>query len=90
MPQKRKITDSDEEVERDDFEFMEHSDEEGGLHIDDIYIPPKVPPACSTTNTGPRLIIQHITCKWFKSYANEVTIGPYQKVTCVNRHQIMC
>ena len=89
MSQKRKITDSDEEAECEDFEAVERFTEEGGIYIDDIYIPPKIQPACSTTNTGPRLIIQNITCEWFKSYANEVTIGPFQKVRHVNCCQII-
>lgn len=44
-------------------------DEEGGIHIDGLYIAPPPPPALTFDNKGPRLIITHIECHNFKSYA---------------------
>lgn len=55
-------------------------DEEGGIRIDDIYIPPAPPPVCSYESTGPRLIITHIVNENFKSYAGKVVVGPFDKV----------
>ncbi|BFF94349.1 structural maintenance of chromosomes protein 4 [Drosophila madeirensis] len=54
-------------------------DEEGGTRIGDIYIPPPIPPHCSMESTGPRLIIKKIVNRNFKSYANEVTLGPFHQ-----------
>lgn len=44
-------------------------DEDGGIHIDGLYIAPPPPPALTFDNDGPRLIITHIECHNFKSYA---------------------
>lgn len=55
-------------------------DEEGGIRIDDIYIPPAPPPVCSYESAGPRLIITHIVNENFKSYAGRVVVGPFDKV----------
>uniref|UniRef100_A0A0A1XAR8 Structural maintenance of chromosomes protein n=1 Tax=Zeugodacus cucurbitae TaxID=28588 RepID=A0A0A1XAR8_ZEUCU len=52
-------------------------DEEGGTRIGDIYIPPPIPPHCSTESKGPRLIIKKIENKNFKSYAGTVVLGPF-------------
>ncbi|XP_073826332.1 structural maintenance of chromosomes 4-like protein gluon [Musca autumnalis] len=52
-------------------------DEEGGTRIGDIYIPPPIPPYCSTESKGPRLIIKKIENFNFKSYAGKVVLGPF-------------
>ncbi|XP_054744816.1 structural maintenance of chromosomes protein 4 [Anastrepha obliqua] len=52
-------------------------DDEGGTRIGDIYIPPPIPPHCSTESKGPRLIIKKIENKNFKSYAGTVVLGPF-------------
>uniref|UniRef100_A0A1I8P3Q0 Structural maintenance of chromosomes protein n=1 Tax=Stomoxys calcitrans TaxID=35570 RepID=A0A1I8P3Q0_STOCA len=52
-------------------------DEEGGTRIGDIYIPPPIPPYCSTESKGPRLIIKKIENNNFKSYAGKVVLGPF-------------
>lgn len=57
-------------------------DEEGGVRIGDIYIPPAPKPALTFDTTGPRLIITHIVNDNFKSYAGVQTLGPFHKVTC--------
>ena len=56
-------------------------DEEGGTRIGDIYIPPPLPPHCSTESKGPRLIIKKIENKNFKSYAGTVVLGPFHHVS---------
>lgn len=55
-------------------------DEEGGVRIGDIYIPPAPKPALTFDATGPRLIITHIDNENFKSYAGLETLGPFHKV----------
>lgn len=57
-------------------------DEEGGIRIGDIYIPPAPKPALTFDATGPRLIITHIVNENFKSYAGMQSLGPFHKV-CV-------
>ncbi|CAG9122120.1 unnamed protein product [Plutella xylostella] len=54
-------------------------DEEGGVRIGDIYIPPAPKPALTFDTTGPRLIITHIVNDNFKSYAGVQTLGPFHK-----------
>ncbi|XP_072946319.1 structural maintenance of chromosomes protein 4 [Epargyreus clarus] len=54
-------------------------DEEGGIRIGDIYIPPAPKPALTFDATGPRLIITHIVNENFKSYAGVQTLGPFHK-----------
>jgi len=49
-------------------------DDEGGIHIDGLYIPPPPAPALTFDNDGPRLIISHIECTNFKSYAGTQVI----------------
>lgn len=56
-------------------------DEEGGVRIGDIYIPPAPKPAMTFDPTGPRLIITHIVNQNFKSYAGVQTLGPFHKVS---------
>lgn len=58
-------------------------DEEGGVRIGDIYIPPAPKPALTFDATGPRLIITHIVNENFKSYAGVQTLGPFHKVIVV-------
>ncbi|GJQ67663.1 putative structural maintenance of chromosomes protein [Trypoxylus dichotomus] len=69
----------DDEIDGDDSEHINFSDEEGGVRIDDIYIPPAPKPVCSTSDTGPRLIITQIVNEWFKSYAGGQKVGPFHK-----------
>ncbi|XP_055593544.1 structural maintenance of chromosomes protein 4 [Uranotaenia lowii] len=52
-------------------------DEEGGTRVGGIYIPPPVPPYCSTESKGARLIITNISNYNFKSYAGNVMLGPF-------------
>ncbi|XP_059056203.1 structural maintenance of chromosomes protein 4 [Achroia grisella] len=54
-------------------------DEEGGMRIGDIYIPPAPKPALTFDATGPRLLITHIVNENFKSYAGVQTLGPFHK-----------
>ncbi|XP_013190981.1 structural maintenance of chromosomes protein 4 [Amyelois transitella] len=54
-------------------------DEEGGVRIGDIYIPPAPKPALTFDATGPRLLITHIVNENFKSYAGVQTLGPFHK-----------
>ncbi|CAG9568632.1 unnamed protein product [Danaus chrysippus] len=70
---------SDQNV-NDDGEIDHISDdEEGGIRIGDIYIPPAPKPALTFDTTGPRLIITHIVNENFKSYAGVQTLGPFHK-----------
>lgn len=50
---------------------MEDEEEEGGIRIGDIYLPPPPPPACTFDSNGPRLVITHIENYFFKSYAGK-------------------
>lgn len=52
---------------------------EGGIRIGDIYIPPPPAPACTMESNGPRLIITHIDNTNFKSYAGKQVLGPFHK-----------
>ncbi|XP_026735290.1 structural maintenance of chromosomes protein 4 [Trichoplusia ni] len=54
-------------------------DEEGGVRVGDIYIPPAPKPALTFDTNGPRLIITHIVNENFKSYAGVQTLGPFHK-----------
>jgi hypothetical protein len=72
---------------REDEELSE--DEEGGLRIGDIYIPPPPNPVCSNEETGPRLIITHIENENFKSYAGKQVLGPFHKVFMSAQHIFM-
>lgn len=55
-------------------------EEEGGIRIGDIYLPPPPPPACTFESNGPRLIITHIENENFKSYLGKQVLGPFHKV----------
>ncbi|CAH2058212.1 unnamed protein product, partial [Iphiclides podalirius] len=56
-----------------------YDDEDGGIHVGDIYVPPPSKPALTFESTGPRLIITHIVNENFKSYAGVQTLGPFHK-----------
>ena len=78
---KRKSVQAEKNDESDFSDAEKFSDdEEGGIRIDDIYIPPAPPPVCSYESSGPRLIITHIVNENFKSYAGRVLVGPFDKV----------
>ncbi|XP_053663225.1 structural maintenance of chromosomes protein 4 [Anopheles marshallii] len=62
-----------------DEDALMSEDEEGGTRIGGIYIPPPVPPYCSTECKGPRLIIECISNYNFKSYAGHVMLGPFHQ-----------
>lgn len=82
--EKRKSVSNDASNESDISDCDKFSDdEEGGIRIEDIYIPPAPPPVCSYESSGPRLIITHIVNENFKSYAGRVVVGPFDKVIFV-------
>lgn len=55
--------------------------EEGGLRVDnDIYIPPPPMVFREVDTNGPRLMINKIINKNFKSYAGTKIVGPFHKV----------
>lgn len=56
-------------------------DEEGGVRLGDIYIPPPPKPALTFDTAGPRLIITQIKNFNFKSYAGTQILGPFHKVS---------
>ena len=60
-------------------------DEEGGIRVGDIYIPPAPKPALTFDTNGPRLIITHIVNENFKSYAGVQALGPFHKVGNVTK-----
>ncbi|KAG1714925.1 Structural maintenance of chromosomes protein 4 [Nymphon striatum] len=60
-------------------ELDEEDEQEKGIRIGDIYLPPPPPPACTFDSTGPRLIITHIDNFNFKSYAGKQVLGPFHK-----------
>jgi structural maintenance of chromosome 4 len=66
-------------VDNEEVEDMEEDEEEGGIRIGDIYIPPPPRPACTMESNGPRLIITHIENVNFKSYAGKQVLGPFHK-----------
>lgn len=70
----------EQENDEDEFENLDLSNEEGGIRIDDIYIPPPPLPACSVQSSGPRLVITNIVNDFFKSYASQQKLGPFHKV----------
>lgn len=49
----------------------------GGYRVGDIYIPPPVKAYCSSESQGARLIITEIMNTNFKSYAGDVSLGPF-------------
>ncbi len=60
-----------------DFELIR--EEDGGIKLGALYIPPPPPPALTFDNTKPRLVITHIENENFKSYAGLQTLGPFHK-----------
>lgn len=62
-----------------DEELTLSDDEEGGIRVGDIYIPPPVKAYCSSESKGPRLIISNIVIENFKSYAGKVELGPFHQ-----------
>lgn len=76
---KRKLV-VEEESSEDEIERAEFSDEEGGIRIDEIYIPPPPQNSCTSESYGPRLIITRIVNENFKSYAGQQILGPFHKV----------
>lgn len=78
MSNKRKLKTDDEEQNLDEFEYM--SDEEGGIRIHEIYIPPPPKQVGSYDFNGPRLIIKKIINTNFKSYGEQQILGPFHKV----------
>lgn len=66
---------SDEETNRG-----YESDEEGGVRIDDIYIPPPPRPPGTIEVNGQRIIITKIVNTNFKSYGEVQMLGPFHKV----------
>lgn len=63
--------------------MSQFEDEEGGFTVGDIYIPPPIKPYCSSESRGARLIITKIMNTNFKSYAQNVALGPFCHVSCV-------
>ncbi|XP_047101961.1 structural maintenance of chromosomes protein 4-like [Schistocerca piceifrons] len=71
---------TEEEIENDSekgSDSDDSSDEEGGIRLGDIYIPPGPKPVCSFDSKGPRLMITHIDNENFKSYAGKQILGPF-------------
>jgi len=71
----------DLQLGHDDLEHLPEDDEEGGIRIGDIYIPPPPKGIGAYGTDGPRLMITHIDNENFKSYAGKTTLGPFHKVT---------
>lgn len=61
--------------------MSQFEDEEGGFTVGDIYIPPPIKPYCSSESRGARLIITKIMNTNFKSYAQNVALGPFCHVS---------
>ncbi|XP_057325387.1 structural maintenance of chromosomes protein 4-like [Microplitis mediator] len=75
---KRNREDLGDESQNEDDD--QDSDEETGIRIDDdIYIPPPPHRFSQNSGNGPRIIITQIKNINFKSYAGEVTLGPFDK-----------
>lgn len=66
---------SDESQEED----LHLSDDEG-TYVDNIYIPPPIKRQ-NIQSSNTRLMITHITNHFFKSYAENVILGPFCKVS---------
>lgn len=71
---------SDNEAEQSQLDL---SDEEGGLRVDDIYIPPPPKQVNTVNGAGTRLIITGIDNNFFKSYAEHQKLGPFHKVRMI-------
>ncbi|XP_039277022.1 structural maintenance of chromosomes protein 4 [Nilaparvata lugens] len=57
----------------------EYFEDEGGIRVGDIYIPPAPPAACTVESTGPRLVITKIVAENFKSYFGKQSLGPFHQ-----------
>nr|XP_045624012.1 structural maintenance of chromosomes protein 4-like [Procambarus clarkii] len=78
--EKEKVTEPEKDVVEDvEMEEDDDEDDEGGIRIGDIYLPPPPLPACTFDSTGPRLVITHIENEFFKSYAGRQVLGPFHK-----------
>lgn len=72
---------SNEKMEVDEENVSVHTDEEGGLKVDDdIYIPPPLKSVAQVDVNGPRLMIVKIVNHNFKSYGGTQVTGPFHKV----------
>lgn len=72
---------SDKRNSLEDSESEElHDSDDEGRRVDGIYIPPAIKPTLSFDPTGPRLLITKIQNNFFKSYAEDVVLGPFHKV----------
>ncbi|KAF5289359.1 hypothetical protein FQR65_LT11870 [Abscondita terminalis] len=80
--QKRKLPQDDDEEDDPQNDGMDESDEEGGVRVDGIYIPPPPRNQCTLETAGPRLMITSIHNYFFKSYAKTQVLGPFHK--CFN------
>ncbi|CAH0386947.1 unnamed protein product [Bemisia tabaci] len=82
---KPKLPEPDPESESGSENEDWQDDEDGGIRVAGIYIPPPIKPACTSENTGEaRLIITHIVNENFKSYAGKEVLGPFHKsFTCI-------
>lgn len=79
-PPSEPLKDDDADAVDPEAEDAEDDEEnEGGIRIGDIYIPPPPAPACTMESNGPRLIITHIDNTNFKSYAGKQVLGPFHK-----------
>lgn len=74
-------TNNDEDADDVVDPMSQFEDEEGGFTVGDIYIPPPVKPYCSSESRGARLIITKIMNTNFKSYAQDVALGPFCHVS---------
>lgn len=69
-----------EQMDVDEEDIGLHTDEEGGLRVDDdIYIPPPLQAVNQIQNNGPRLMITKIVNENFKSYGGTKVIGQFHK-----------
>lgn len=85
---KRKKQNEEPDENEDEDEQLTYSDEEGGMHVDGIYIPPPAKPACSVENNGPRIIITKIVNNFFKSYGKGTALGPFHKVKLLFKEKL--
>lgn len=76
---KRKHGPDDESSDEEESQRGYISDDEGGVRVDDIYIPPPPRPPGTIDTSGPRIIITKIVNTNFKSYGEEQILGPFHK-----------
>lgn len=80
MATKRKHGPDEESSDEQESQRGFISDDEGGVRVDDIYIPPPPRPPGTIDTSGPRIIITKIVNTNFKSYGEEQILGPFHKV----------